>query len=159
MAAAPQQSALSLSGSIEEIELNESDLVRAMESSALIQKIVDDQKALVAPHHGFNSLLRQEHSSQLTLEHLPKQPLASSQQVATWALRAHLGVQVQAWGCSLRVEAHRGWFRLAERTDMCAGLARSRVESLQKASAYDDALRLEVIIGRGAWGAVYKGTV
>eukprot|EP00967_Tisochrysis_lutea_P076119 scaffold102801_cov22-Tisochrysis_lutea.AAC.4 len=60
MAAAPQQSALSLSGSIEEIELNESDLVRAMESSALIQKIVDDQKALVAPHHGFNSLLRQE---------------------------------------------------------------------------------------------------
>uniref|UniRef100_A0A7S3R8X6 Protein kinase domain-containing protein n=1 Tax=Dunaliella tertiolecta TaxID=3047 RepID=A0A7S3R8X6_DUNTE len=92
MAAAPQQSALSLSGSIEEIELNESDLVRAMESSALIQKIVDDQKALVAPHHGFNSLLRQE------------------------------------------------------------------VESLQKASAYDDALRLEVIIGRGAWGAVYKGS-
>eukprot|EP00967_Tisochrysis_lutea_P027278 scaffold31573_cov16-Tisochrysis_lutea.AAC.1 len=30
-----------------------------------------------------------EHSSWLTLEHPPEQPHTSSQQVVTWALRAH----------------------------------------------------------------------
>eukprot|EP00983_Pelagomonas_calceolata_P078239 1154199-Pelagomonas_calceolata.AAC.5 len=37
----------------------------------------------------------------------PKQPPASSQQVATWALRAHPGVHLQACGCSWRVRAHK----------------------------------------------------
>eukprot|EP00983_Pelagomonas_calceolata_P089230 1157296-Pelagomonas_calceolata.AAC.2 len=48
----------------------------------------------------------------------PKQPPASSQQVATSALKAHPGVHLQAWGCSRRVRADRRLVWLAERTNM-----------------------------------------
>eukprot|EP00983_Pelagomonas_calceolata_P056936 1144854-Pelagomonas_calceolata.AAC.1 len=47
----------------------------------------------------------------------PKQPPASSQQVATSALRAHSGVHLQAWECSWRVRAHRSF------QGLCSGLA------------------------------------
>eukprot|EP00983_Pelagomonas_calceolata_P126666 1161327-Pelagomonas_calceolata.AAC.7 len=36
-------------------------------------------------------------------------------------------------------------------------LVRHEVDGLLKAGAHDDSLRLEVLIGKGAWGAVYKG--
>uniref|UniRef100_A0A7S3VTP2 Protein kinase domain-containing protein n=1 Tax=Dunaliella tertiolecta TaxID=3047 RepID=A0A7S3VTP2_DUNTE len=37
-------------------------------------------------------------------------------------------------------------------------LVRHEVDGLLKAGAHDDSLRLEVLIGKGAWGAVYKGS-